>query len=75
MLNAPGSARHCTEVSAVGSVDADSINLVDWMLENVSKAAMGEIKQAALAAIIDEGVAQEEADEIERFEERMEATA
>ena len=48
------------------TTDADSINLVDWMLENLSKTAMDEIQQLALAAIIHEGEAQEEADEEER---------
>ena len=56
------------------TTDADSINLVDWMLENLSKTAMDEIQQLALAAIVHEGEAQEEADEEERYEAREEAT-
>jgi hypothetical protein len=51
--------------------DADSVDIADWLERNAVKAC-DEIEQIAKRAIVDEGVRDKEAAEIERYEAREE---
>lgn len=66
-----GSKWECKTIRVPSSCksDAPSVGIFDWLTVHTSKATMDEIEQIALRAVMGDGEARKEADEIERYEE------